>query len=209
MSLPRRRHIALVATVAWLALVVVGLGALLRYSNSPGREGLPPSVWPSSARVEPGPNVHTLVVVAHPKCPCTRATVSELARIMAQCRGRLVARVVFVLPDGLNERWARTDLWRSADAIPGVTVALDRGGEEARRFGSLTSGQAALYDPAGRLVFRGGITAARGHEGANAGRSAVVSLVEGGRPAQAQTPVFGCPLDRDAGELEDCPGTAS
>jgi hypothetical protein len=55
------------------------------------------------------------------------------------------------------------------------------------------------------LLFSGGITAARGHAGDNAGRSELVSLLNGGPVAPAATlnrggsardatSVFGCPL---------------
>jgi hypothetical protein len=44
------------------------------------------------------------------------------------------------------------------------------------------------------LLFAGGITAARGHAGDNAGRSAIETLLAGGRPGYDRTPVFGCPI---------------
>jgi hypothetical protein len=51
-----------------------------------------------------------------------------------------------------------------------------------------------LYDTAGRLLFSGGITAARGHSGDNAGREAIVALLAGAPTDRTQTPVFGCKL---------------
>jgi hypothetical protein len=51
-----------------------------------------------------------------------------------------------------------------------------------------------LYDSAGNLLFRGGITSARGHAGDNAGRAAVVSLLTSDEAEGRDTPVFGCPL---------------
>jgi len=58
-----------------------------------------------------------------------------------------------------------------------------------------------VYDPSGRLLFRGGITSARGHAGDNAGRSAIVAAVEANDPARMATPTFGCELfgKEDAG----------
>jgi hypothetical protein len=64
----------------------------------------------------------------------------------------------------------------------------------ARRFGASTSGQTLLYNMAGRLVFNGGITIARGHSGSNDGRDAVVALLSGLVPMHTITPVFGCSL---------------
>jgi hypothetical protein len=94
----------------------------------------------------------------------------------------------------MGEKWAKDDLWTDAAAIPGVRVIADRNGSEVSRFGAATSGQTLLYDPAGRLVFNGGITAARGHFGPNDGVDAIVSLLEHGTARHHSAPVFGCSL---------------
>ena len=57
----------------------------------------------------------------------------------------------------------------------------------------MTSGHALLFDRDGHLLFSGGITPARGHEGDNFGASAIAARLAG-RPAPAETPVFGCPI---------------
>ena len=115
-------------------------------------------------------------------------------KIMTRCRGRLDARILFYKPADAPPGWELTDSWRDAERIPGVRVAVDPDGAEAARFGVETSGHALLYDPAGQLLFSGGLTAARGHAGDNPGRSAVVALVMGGTPEVRRTSVFGCPL---------------
>ena len=79
-------------------------------------------------------------------------------------------------------------------AIPGVATILDRGGREAARFGAHVSGQTFLYDAAGRLVFSGGMTIARGHAGDNDGEDALLALITAGHAPVASTPVFGCLL---------------
>lgn len=137
---------------------------------------------------------YTLIMLAHPKCPCTRASVEELSKLMAYGRGRLRAYLLFAKPNGYPDDWSKTDLWMTAASIPGVTVLFDDDGIEADRFGTSTSGQVILYDQTGKLQFRGGITQSRGHSGDNAGRSAVEALVSGRVPERDQTPVFGCPL---------------
>jgi hypothetical protein len=59
-----------------------------------------------------------------------------------------------------------------------------------------------LYGSEGNLLFSGGITAARGHEGDNAGRSAIISCLTKSEAERNQTPVFGCSLfARDACEI--------
>jgi hypothetical protein len=138
-------------------------------------------------------------MLAHPRCPCTRASIGELSLLMARCQGQVDTRVLFLKPAGAGEDWWKTDLWESASAIPGVSVLLDEDGAEARHFGAVTSGQTLLYDAEGRLVFSGGITGARGHSGDNTGRSTLVALIEGQRRSGGSGPVFGCSLrDRRA-----------
>ncbi len=136
----------------------------------------------------------TLVMIAHPRCPCTRATLGELARLMAKAQGRLKTYVLFIRPEGSPVDWEKTDLWAEASAIPGVTVLVDDQGAEAERFQAATSGQNLLYSPEGKLLFSGGITFSRGHEGDNAGSGTILSILNGNEAPQSETPVFGCPL---------------
>jgi hypothetical protein len=67
-------------------------------------------------------------------------------------------------------------------------------GSLARQLGAETSGYVALYDANGRLLFSGGITRSRGHEGESAGRRTICALLAGEVVADPKTPVFGCPL---------------
>jgi hypothetical protein len=131
---------------------------------------------------------------AHPRCPCTSAGVSELARLLARCEGRPLVDVVFFRPEGSPESWGSTALRRAAEAIPGVRAFDDVGGREAARFGIVASGHVLLFDPGGKRLFSGGITAARGHEGDNDGAAAVLRLVARSGPSSACHPVFGCPI---------------
>lgn len=190
----RFRVILLVGTVAWLSIVSIGLWRVWGYENAPGVAAAPPQQWPTDSRIQPAHDQATLVVLAHPHCPCTRASIGELASIMAHCQGRLTAYVLFLKPAGFSGDWEKTDLWQSAANIPGVTVIPDDDGSEARRFRAATSGQTVLYDSEGRLLFSGGITGSRGHSGDNAGRSSIVSLVNAGTAERTETFVFGCPL---------------
>jgi len=118
---------------------------------------------------------------------------SELERIAARTRGRLDMNVVFYADPALGEDWERSGLWERAAAIPRARVWSDPKGALATRFDARTSGQVLVYAPDGRLVFRGGITGSRGHEGDNAGESAIIGLIQGGDP-QGGTQVFGCEL---------------
>ncbi len=113
---------------------------------------------------------------------------------MARVQGLVSAHVVILKAAGTATNWERTDLWRTASSIPGVTVQVDNAGLEARRFHAETSGQTLLYDRSGVLRFQGGITLSRGHAGDNPGRSALQDLLLEGHSNQIKTPVFGCSL---------------
>jgi hypothetical protein len=119
---------------------------------------------------------------------------------MAQAQGRVKAYVLFVKPSDFADGWEKTDLLASASAIPDVTVVRDDEGVEAVRFHAATSGQTMLYDARGKLLFSGGITSARGHEGDNAGRAAIVSLLTTDESSESGTPVYGCPLFAESAE---------
>ena len=175
-------------------MIVVGLGILWSYENAPGPIATPPADWPTDSRIHLAHDRATLIMVSHPHCPCTRASIGELARLMAQTQGRVNAYVLFLKPAGSYDNWEKTDLWQSAASIPGVNLIVDDGGAEALRFRAVTSGQTVLYDAEGHLLFSGGITGSRGHSGDNAGRSAIVSLLNTGEAERAETFAFGCPL---------------
>lgn len=188
------RLIFLLTTIVWASLAGAGLWWLWSYENAPGLAAMPPGEWPSSSRIQLATDQPTLVMLAHPHCPCTRASIGQLASIMAHSQGRLRAYVLFLKPKGSSDDWQKTDLWQSASHIPGVNVINDSDGDEARLFSAATSGQAMLYNTQGRLLFSGGITGSRGHFGDNAGQDAIVAIVNTEIPVRTETSVFGCPL---------------
>jgi hypothetical protein len=194
MRFNKGRLILITTCAAWALMTGAGIRLLWNYENDPGPAVTAPSNWPSDSRIRPAADRPTLIMLAHPHCPCTRASIGELARLMTQAQGRVTAYVLFLKPAGSADDWERTDLWQSAASIPGVNVFVDNDGAEARRFHAVTSGQTALYDVEGQLQFSGGITASRGHSGDNAGRSAIVSLLNAGDAERTETSVFGCPL---------------
>lgn len=183
---------------AWMAATAGGFSALWAYAANPGDIGKPAYSWPADAYVRRHQRRPTLVLFLHPRCPCSRATLTELNKVMSQAKGRLAARAVFFRPAQAAPGWEKSALWSQAWAIPGVQVLSDRGGRQARLFGAETSGAAILYDASGRVVFRGGLTERRGHEGDNPGSSAILERVLRGAKGQASTAVFGCSLWRRA-----------
>ena len=178
----------------WLFAAAAGAWGLLRYENTPSRAGETPSTWPQDSQITPQPGHSTLIMFAHPHCPCSSASVGELNRLLTRCENPTAVHILFIRPKDVAESWTETTLRKSAEAIPGAEVQLDPLGAEARRFGAESSGYVVLYNSEGHLLFSGGITAGRGHAGDNAGENLVVAGVNGEKFFLKHTPVFGCSL---------------
>jgi hypothetical protein len=183
----------LLASVSiWLCCLLLGMAILWNYALTPGVAAAAPGQWPSGSVLGPLHNRPRIVMVVHPMCSCSRASVNELAKIMAESRQKAEAFVVFVEPKTASKDWVETALWRSAATIPGVQLVRDAGGKEASRFDTASSGQTMFYDGEGHLIFSGGITPARGHEGDNPGHDAIVSYLNHGVGRYITSQVFGC-----------------
>jgi hypothetical protein len=189
-----RRRILFIAGLFWLASAVLGFGAIFRYAVAAGDPGGIHPWWPSASSLDLARDRPTLVLCAHPHCACTRASVAELNLLMGDLRGKVRAYVLAVKPKEFERGWVETQSMREARRIPGVSVLTDEDGLESERFGARTSGQVMLYSAEGRLLFRGGLTAFRGHMGDSVGYQRILSLVRTGKADAAYSAVFGCKL---------------
>ncbi|MEQ1904555.1 MAG: hypothetical protein ABL888_10245 [Pirellulaceae bacterium] len=171
----------------WAVGVIVGFNVQWAYCSKPGPVVTAPAVWPFvfATGFAQQPRRPTLVMFAHPRCPCTRASMQELDKLVAQAPGKIDVQVLFYKPSMEPPSWAETDLLRSARRIPGARVFVDEDNMIAQQFAIATSGQVFLFGRDGDLLFSGGITA---------GRSAILSLLRGEAHNRLATPVFGCPL---------------
>jgi hypothetical protein len=188
------RVVQAVLLLGWAGCIALGFVVLMGYQNAPGRAAEPPPAWPEASSLQPADGRGTLVVFAHPHCPCTRATMGELERVLRYVQDAVTTYVLFVQPDGYSDDWVRDDLWKRAVAMPGVTPVQDPSGVETSRFGAFTSGQVLYFDADAQLRFAGGITGSRGHEGNNKGRQALLRWIQEGHADRASTFVFGCAL---------------
>ncbi len=182
-----------IALVIWLAAVIAGFAALILYNNRPGKDTAILSDWPNTNEIVRSKNKPTLVMFVHSKCPCTRASVNQLAWIMAQAPQKLEPHVVVLY-------WPDTALARQAGSVPGVKLHVDADAKLARLFGAETSGVTLLFDPQGRLLFRGGITDSRGHEGSSIGRESIVRYLKSGASPPQSANVFGCAIQNEEDE---------
>jgi len=181
------------AVAIWMTATVLGMWFVAKYEATPGGSGAAPAKFPGESKADG--NLPRLMMFAHPQCPCTRASLAEFAELLARHPGSCRAEVVVFRPEQVENDWERTSLWSQAEQIPGVAVRSDDDGALSRRFGAETSGHVVLYDAGGRLLFSGGITRARGHQGESTARRALSALLTGSAADGAQSaPVFGCPL---------------
>jgi hypothetical protein len=180
----RHRSATGVFGTAWVACVIVGMGWLMRYQMTPGR-AMGAQIPTDQSILHLAKDRPTLMMFVHPRCPCSEASMEELAQLMTLCKDRVAARVLFVNPSGQSEMWSRTSLWRDAEQIAGVDVRCDIDGMLANRLGIQTSGHVLLFDTDGKLLFSGGITGSRGHVGDNDALSTVEMLLR-----EPQHPAF-------------------
>jgi hypothetical protein len=178
----------------WLAALAAGLWLIGHYETAAGRAANAPADWPSGATLPPPAGRPTVVLFAHPHCPCTKATLTELAGVLSRAPADVQAYVVFALPAGAGDDWQRTPLWQAAARLPRTRLWPDPDGRDADRFGAATSGQVLLYDAAGRRLWQGGLTASRGRTGPSPGRAALLALLTDPSAAGPEAPVYGCLL---------------
>jgi len=165
---------------------------MVRYQITPGAVATPPTKYIGQVHAPKG----EVLVFLHPQCGCSMATVDELQRMMSKTGKDLTTTVYFFKPKSEPESWCvDTRLWNEAKQIPGAKLLVDVDGKTARAYGAHCSGQILMYSgQTGKLVFSGGITESRGHEGGGRGEDAIMAFARTGSCNISHTNVFGCAL---------------
>lgn len=192
------------------SVLLVGLGLLTHYQTQPGPVGeIPAELTPaalaslSNASVDSvgvGRGVTSsespwqLLIFAHPKCPCTRATINNLELALRTANHRLEIVPVIFRPIHGDATWLQTESTERLSLVAQRPLVDDVDSQLARQFGVRVSGHCLLYDGDGKLRFSGGITASRGHEGRCRPLSALTKALEGHPIAQTKWPVYGCQM---------------
>jgi len=181
------------AGLIWAVTVGAMYQAVRRFETTPGRGAAARTMWPARSRIVPGRDRWTLVMLVHPHCSCTPASLQELERIIEMSGTSLQTYVLVYRPADFPAGWEKTETFEAAKRLQRTHVIVDADGAEARLFGGFTSGQTFLYDREGALRFSGGITSLRGHAGVNRGSKDVVDIVHA-KAQQGTHPVFGCAI---------------
>src|ERR1700719_4042579 len=71
-------------TAVWLVAAVAGISVISRFDNAPGAGANAPARWPVDSVLARAPGRPTLVLLAHPQCSCTRASLDELGEALAR-----------------------------------------------------------------------------------------------------------------------------
>ena len=138
----------------------------------------------------------TLVLFIHPRCPCTKATIRSLERIYHRMPQRPKLVVYAFYPQDRGESWAESALTDYVTAFADAALIPDRNGDACLRYGVTTSGHLMLFDRHDRLVFSGGITPGRAHEGDCISSKDLLKKCrnESSVAAPSNWPVYGCPI---------------
>jgi hypothetical protein len=181
------------AAIVWAVTIGAMVRAIRRFEATPGRQAVALPSWPAASRIPRAPGEWRLVMLVHPQCSCSRASIEELRRIIEKSPASLQTYVVVYRPSDFPAGWERTDVFTAAAKLPRTHIVLDPDGHEANVFQGFVSGQTFLYDGDGRLRFSGGITLLRGEAGFNGGSAGVMQIVRTGK-GNGEHPVFGCAI---------------
>lgn len=176
----------------WLATMASALFFVLQKNADGQIPQQSPKEWPTQTALHKSQGFD-LIFILHPGCECSAASLSELERVLKSTSAKVKVHALFTVDENLTLNPYESNLWIKAQAL-GLNPRIDKKGVEAALFQAQTSGTVLLYNSANKLVFSGGITASRGHEGPNAAADALLEQLN--TAAQNSTllssVVFGC-----------------
>jgi hypothetical protein len=185
-------YVAAGVVVLWL-LVIVGWSAFLtQHAFRPSTGTAFSQDWPKQSHLVPSPDNYTVVLFAHPECPCASATLAEMERLRALAGDAF--RLIVVFEDDPAFDLSASRNFRQVSGWNNVVLIRDTARRETELFGAKTSGQMLIFNKDRRLLFKGGITESRGHEGDNDYLQQAVLICRSQSSKVAITPVYGCSL---------------
>lgn len=190
----QRKLILSFIVILWLGIISYGFSVLLDYEFKVNSKSTAIKSWPDNSQLKQDPRLDTLLIFVHPHCPCSRASMAELDRLLTSFHQKLHTIVIFSKPAGKDDTWLKSDLWTKAQSLPGATIYVDDENKEAKLFMTNTSGEILLFKNNGTLVYHGGITSSRGHEGDSHGKALISNYLKTGHVPGEEGQAFGCSL---------------
>ena len=181
---------------SWIVSIMVSLGILTWYKFTPGEQVEIAGQWPKEASHLQTPGSANLVMFVHPECPCSLASMDELARLLPIIADHIAIKVVFrELTGQYGRQLSEHALWKKAKTLPHVQLLIDPGQKLENSFQAKTSGQTYLFDKEGRKIFQGGLTPLRGHTGETQASSFIKQWSRQQTISRSiSSSVFGCPM---------------
>lgn len=198
----------LVLFVCFPCAICVGTWAIADYSNRPCDRGTPSltldpnqtsadllAVLNEFAQSElRRTDSKKLLVFYHPHCPCTAASLRNLQRINSSLVSERKIYAFAFHPQDEPVTWIESPTTKLLRGIPNITIIPDREAIACQAFGLSTSGHMLVYDEAQRLIFSGGITPGRGHEGDCQSSFDLRQKINGEKSTLNYWPVYGCSI---------------
>src|SRR6186997_577410 len=96
--------------VVWGVVLTMGFRSLIEFETTAGAPGVVRAAWPADAPVAFEAGKSNLVMFAHPKCPCSRASLAELVKVLTRTKGALQASILFYTPTDGTREWKGAEL---------------------------------------------------------------------------------------------------
>jgi hypothetical protein len=186
------------AAITWSILVLVSILHIARYENTPGTASAQAATQINPLSQSRPPQDLHIELFIHPRCPCSAATLEQLATIDAARQPRRLIAWVYI-PKDAPASWISGNTTTALRDTLHADIRLDVDGSHARSLGITTSGHILICDESGTPFFSGGITNSRGNPAPSQGAAAIHAWLNLGHGIPF-TPVFGCGLLGDAHE---------
>ena len=193
--LMKKNPINFILISVWLIAISTGLYFLYQYQNKNGELGTSSSHWIESSNIHFEENKNNVLMFLHPYCPCSRASLNELAKILSHKIKPSTVKIILAKPESKDSNWVyESPLYKITKELNFQSL-IDKNSHESKLFEAKTSGLVLIFNKDKKLMFRGGITDSRGHEGDNKGAQKALTILQSiSSQSLEEFFVFGCEI---------------
>src|SRR5690242_3434670 len=123
----RRCFMVLLAS-CWTLGIGVSIALLGRYEFTSGENPEELTHWPARLPIVFDPQKLNLIVAAHPHCPCSRISLSELKLALNKAVPTAI-HLVYYRPSSSSAEWSQSDLVTASADLTGARVHFDGDGK--------------------------------------------------------------------------------